>query len=63
MGKIVSFTDTEKVERINKNIREILHQNSYKHSHIRLVIFIFILTWFSVYGIWTFVNDMIKLIF
>ncbi len=63
MGKIVSFTDTEKVERINKNIREILHQNSYKHSHIRLVIFILIFTWFSVYGIWTFVNDMIKLIF
>jgi hypothetical protein len=64
MSEILSIDNGERRERVNRNLREFLHQNSYgKESNLRLTIFVVVMSWFIGYGVWTFANDIIKLIF
>ena len=63
MGEILSIDNGDRRERVNKQLREILHQNvSPKESNFRLVILIVIMSWFSAYGLWNCVLDIIDLL-
>ena len=63
MAEILSIDNGERRERVNKKLREIFHENSSeKRNGLRLGLFVVVVCWFTVYGIWTFANDVINLL-
>lgn len=62
MGLLLSIDNGERRERVNRNLREFLHQNSFhKESNLRLTIFVIVISWFTGYGVWSFAVDIINL--
>lgn len=63
MGAILNIDNGERRERFNARIRELIcEKETSKHSNLRLLIFCAILCWFTGYGIYKFILDLISFV-